>query len=424
MTTIGRTAPGPTRSPAGPPTYDVGSGRAARPRSSRLHPSDVIGIGAVGLRTRRLRAALTVAGIAIGIAAMVGVLVISDSSRSDLLAQLDRLGTNLLRVTAGQTLFGGTAELAPEARSMIDRIGPVEAASGVASVDATVRRTDRIDEGRTSGISVAAADLDLPDTLRAQVAAGAWHDAASATLPTVVLGDTAARRLGITSPGVRVWLGDRWFSVIGILAPVTLATELDTSAFIGIPVAEQLFDYEGSPATIYVRSETAYLEDVRSVLGRTANPEDPSEVEVTRPSDALEARAAAATAFTELFLGLGAVALIVGGVGIANVMLMSVLERRSEIGLRRALGATRRHIALQFVSEALALALLGGVLGVLVGAGLALAYALSQGWAPIVPAVAVFGGVAAALVIGAVAGFYPAMRAARLSPTEALRGSA
>jgi putative ABC transport system permease protein len=393
-----------------------------KPKSSKLHPADLLGLGAVGLRTRKIRAALTMAGIAIGIAAMVGVLVISESSRSDLLAQLDRLGTNMLRVTAGQTLFGGTAELAPEARAMIARVGPVESASSVASVDATVRRTDYIDEGRTGGISVTAADLDLLDTLRAEVAAGTWLDEASATLPTTVLGNTAARRLGIDEPGVRVWLGDRWFSVIGILAPVELASELDSSAFVGAPLAEQLFEYEGSPSTIYVRSDTEFIEDVRAVAGRTANPEDPSEVEVTRPSDVLEARAAAATAFTELFLGLGAVALIVGGVGIANVMLMSVLERRSEIGLRRALGATRRHIALQFVSEALALAFVGGVLGVLIGAGIAVTYALSQGWAPIVPAVAVFGGILAALAIGAIAGFYPAMRAARLSPTDALRG--
>ncbi|MFV2062687.1 MAG: ABC transporter permease [Chloroflexota bacterium] len=394
-----------------------------QPRSSRLHPSDVIGLGAVGLKTRRIRAALTMAGIAIGIAAMVGVLVISESSRSDLLAQLDRLGTNMLRVTAGQTLFGGSAELSPDARAMIVRIGPVEAASSAATIDATVRRTDFIDESRTGGISVTAVDLDLLDTLRAKVAAGSFLDEASQTLPTVMLGNTAARRLGIREPGVRVWLGGRWFSVIGILEPVTLASELDSAAFIGIPIAAQLFEYDGSPSTIYVRSETEFVEDVRAVLGRTSSPEDPSEVEVTRPSDVLEARAAAATAFTELFLGLGAVALIVGGVGIANVMLMSVLERRSEIGLRRALGATKRHIAMQFVSEALALAFMGGILGVTSGAGIAVAYALSQGWEPIVPAVAVGGGILAAVAIGALAGFYPAMRAARLSPTDALRGS-
>ena len=394
-----------------------------KPRSSKLHPADLVGLGAVGLRASRVRAALTMIGIAIGIAAMVGVLVISESSRSDLLAQLDRLGTNMLRVTAGQTLFGGDAELAPEARAMIGRIGPVESAASVATVDATVRRTDYVDEGRTGGIAVTAADLGLLDTLRAEVATGSWLDEASSTLPTTVLGNTAARRLGIDETGVRVWLGDRWFTVIGILAPVELASELDSSAFVGVPLSENLFEHDGSPSTIYVRSDVEYIEDVRAVLGRTANPEDASEVDVTRPSDVLEAKAAAAVAFTDLFLGLGAVALIVGGFGIANVMLMSVMERRGEIGLRRALGATRRHIALQFVSEALALATVGGALGVLLGAGLAVAYAISQAWMPIIPAVAVVGGIGAAIAIGALAGFYPAMRAARLSPTDALRGA-
>jgi putative ABC transport system permease protein len=394
-----------------------------RPRSSKLHPSDLVGLGAIGLRASRVRSALTMIGIAIGIAAMVGVLVISESSRSDLLGQLDRLGTNMLRVTAGQTLFGGDAALTSEARAMIERVGPVESASSVATQDATVRRTDYIDEGRTGGIAVTAADLDLLDTLRADVATGTWLDAASAALPTTVLGNTAARRLGITEPGVRVWMDDRWFTVIGILEPVELANELDSSAFVGIPVSVELYEFDGSPSTIYVRSDVDYIEDVRAVMGRTANPEDASEVEVTRPSDVLEAKAAAAVAFTDLFLGLGAVALIVGGFGIANVMLMSVMERRGEIGLRRALGATRRHIALQFVSEALALALVGGVLGVLLGAGLAVAYALSQAWLPIIPAVAVVGGIGAAVAIGALAGFYPAMRAARLSPTDALRGA-
>ncbi len=282
-----------------------------KPQSSRLHPSDLVGLGAIGLKTSRVRAALTMAGIAIGIAAMVGVLVISESSRSDLLAQIDRLGTNMLRVTAGQTLFGGSAELSPDARAMVQRVGSVESASSVASVDATVRRTDYIDEGRTGGISVTATDLDLLDTLRADVATGNWLDEASSTLPTTVLGNTAARRLGIDETGVRVWIDEQWFTVIGILEPVELASELDSSAFVGIPLAESLFEHDGSPSTIYVRSDVDYIEDVCAVLGRTANPEDASEVEVTRPSDVIEARAAAATAFTELFLGLGAVALIV-----------------------------------------------------------------------------------------------------------------
>jgi putative ABC transport system permease protein len=192
---------------------------------------------------------------------------------------------------------------------------------------------------------------------------------------------------------------------------------------VGIPVAAERMDHDGTASTIYVRTHADAVTSVRGVLGRTANPESPNEAEVARPSDALEARAEAATAFTALFVGLGAVALIVGGVGIANVMLMSVLERRSEIGLRRALGATRRHIALQFGAEALILAFLGGLLGVAVGVAVGVAYAWSQAWTPVVPAIAVGGGLLAALLIGAVAGLYPSIRAARVSPTEALRGS-
>jgi putative ABC transport system permease protein len=390
---------------------------------SHVHPGDLLGLGLVGLRTRRLRGALTATGIAIGICAMVAVLAISESSRADLLAQIDRLGTNLLRVTAGRTFLGEEAALPEGAEGMIARIGPVESASSTAYLDATVRRTDLIAESQTGGIAVLAADTDLLGTLRGEVARGRFLDAATERLPAVVLGWTAASRLGIGAPGVRVWIGGEWFTVIGILAPVALATELDSAAVVGFPVASELWDHDGAPGTVYVRSATSAVGSVRAVLGRTANPEDPTAVDVTRPSDALEARAAAATAFTALFVGLGAVALIVGGVGIANVMLMSVLERRSEIGLRRALGATRRHIGIQFVTEALVLAGLGGLVGICAGSFVGIAYATARGWTPVVPAVALVGGLVAALAIGAVAGLYPAWRAARMSPTDALRGS-
>src|SRR4029453_17159396 len=167
-------------------------------------------------------------------------------------------------------------------------------------------------------------------------------------------------------------------------------------------IAKQLFGAEGSATTIYVRANPDDLDDVRRVLGATANPEHPEEGEGSRPSEALEARAAAKTAFTSLFLGLGAVALLVGGVGIANVMVISVLERRSEIGLRRALGATRKHVGGQFLSGALLLSAVGGAGGVALGAAAPAAYAAVRGWQIVVPAAALAGGLAAALVIGAV----------------------
>ena len=390
---------------------------------SRLLPADVLRVGGIGLRTRRLRAVLSALGIAIGIAAMVAVLAISESSKSDLIATLDRLGTNLLRVAPGQTLFGEDAKLPARAGAMIGRIGPVEEVASVESVDATVRRTPYISEEETGGIGVAAADTDLPATLGATLRAGVFLNAATARYPAVVLGSIAAQRLGIDRVGVNVWLADRWFTVVGILDPIELAPDLDRSALVGLPIAKAVLGAEGSASTIYVRANPDDLDDVRRVLGATANPEHAEEVDVSRPSDALEARAAAKTAFTSLFLGLGAVALLVGGVGIANVMVISVLERRSEIGLRRALGAAKGHIRLQFLAESLMLAAAGGAAGVALGTLITVAYAANRGWAAVVPWYVPFGGVALAIAIGAVAGLYPAMRAARLAPTEALRST-
>jgi ABC-type antimicrobial peptide transport system permease subunit len=391
------------------------------PAASRLHPRDLVGVGSVGLRTRRLRAGLSALGIAIGIAAMVAVLGISESSRADLLAQLDRLGTNLLTVSPGQTFGGDDAKLPSESVGMVQRIGPVLRVAATGNVDASVRRTDMIPKAETGGISVLAADTHLLDSLGGTVARGAFLNAATARYPAVVLGAVAAERLGIDRVGTQGWLGGRWFTVTGILDPVALAPEIDRAALVGFAVAESLLGFDGSPGTVYVRSDPDHVEAVRDVLAATVNPQNPNEVQVSRPSDALAARAAANTAFTSLLLGLGAVALLVGGVGIANVMVISVLERRSEIGLRRALGATRRHVGVQFLAEALLLSLLGGLAGVAAGALVTTVYASSRSWTVVVPGLGMGLGLAAALAIGAVAGLYPAMRAARMSPTDALR---
>lgn len=393
---------------------------------SRLHVSDVARTAAVGLKTRKLRAALSALGIMIGIASMVAVLGLSESSKSELIAQLDRLGTNLLTVQAGGGIGRGTGELPNDAAAMIGRIGPVEVTSVVSSVDgANVYRTDFIPEGQTGGVSVQAVSNDLLDTLGGSIASGRFHDAASSEFPTVVLGSVAAERLGVTDVTGQqlVWLGEQWFTVIGVLDEFELSPDLDRAAMVGLGAAETYLDDDNVPTAIYVRANPNSIDAVMDVIGATANPEAPEEVEVDRPSDALEAREAADDAFTALFLGLGGVALLVGGVGIANVMVISVLERRSEIGLRRALGATRRHVATQFLGEALLLSSVGGIGGVLLGAAVTWAWASWRGWDVLLPPIALGGGIAAALIIGAVAGLYPATRAARLSPTEALRSS-
>ena len=388
---------------------------------SRLHAGDALRVGGIGLRTRRLRAGLSALGIAIGIAAMVAVLGISESSRADLIAQLERLGTNLLTVAPGQTFRGEAASLPAASLDMVRRIGPVQGVSATGSLDATVRRTDHIPAAETGGIAVRAARTDLLATLGGTVRRGRFLDGATSRYPAVVLGATAAERLGIDRVGVNVWLGERWATVIGILDPLALAPEIDTSALVGWTAAEELWGFDGNPSTIYVRADPDYVTDVQDVLAATVNPENPNEVDVSRPSDALAAQAAAQEAFTNLLLGLGSVALLVGGVGIANIMVIAVLERRGEIGLRRALGATKGHVRVQFLAESLLVSLLGGAGGVTAGALVTAAYARQRGWSVVVPPAALVGGVAAALVIGAVAGLYPAMRAARLAPTDALR---
>ncbi len=390
---------------------------------SRLHGADIARTASVGLHTRKLRAALSALGIMIGIAAMVGVLGLSESSKSDLLAQLDRLGTNLLTVQAGTGIGLGSGELPAEAAGMIARIQPVETTSSISTAAARVYRNDLIPSGQSSGLTVQAVDLNLLDTLAGSVADGKFLDEVSGSYPTTVLGSVAAERLGIreVTGTQQVWLGDQWFTVIGILDQFELNPDLDRAALVGMGAAATYLDSDNVPSSIMVRTDPAYVDNVMAVLAATANPENPDEIEVARPTDALEAKEAADDAFTALFLGLGAVALLVGGVGIANVMVISVLERRSEIGLRRALGATKRHIATQFLGEALLLAIMGGAGGVALGAVVTTGYARFRGWGTLVPPIAMVGGMAAALVIGAVAGLYPAIRAARMSPTEALR---
>ena len=393
------------------------------PAPGKLHLSDLARVASIGVRTRRLRAGLSALGIAIGVAAIVAVLGLSASSQAGLLRQIDRLGTNLLTVTNGQTLLGATAELPVAAPGMIARIGPVTQVADTGSTSASVYRSPLIPSAQTGALSVQAATLGLLPVVGATVIRGAYLNRATEREPVVVLGAAAAQRLGIDRVYARerIWLGGQWFYVAGILSSAVLAPEIDSSALIGFPAAGTYLGFDGHPTTIYVRSETSQVAAVQNVLGATANPEAPNEVDVSQPSDVLTARADAQGALNGLFLGLGAVSLLVGALGVANIMLISVLERRSEIGLRRALGATRGHIRTQFLAEAILLALLGGAVGVTLGILATTVYAHTRHWTTVIPTLAWAGGLAAAIAIGAAAGLLPAIRAARLSPTDALR---
>jgi putative ABC transport system permease protein len=399
----------------------------------RLQLKDGLRVASVGLRSRPLRAALSALGIAIGTAAIVGVLGLSSSSQAGLLAEIDQLGTNMLTAEAGQSLTGGEAKLPLEAPARVAHLDNVQDVAHTALVkEAMVYRNSMVPVGNNGGLQVRATSLNLPSVLRIGVARGNWLNEGTARVPVAVLGSAAAQRLGIdrVHSDQRIWLGGQWFNVAGILMPSPLEPDIDSSALIGYPAAQKYLGYvsmvrgqgeAGPPSSMYVRAAIDHVAEVQSLLARTANPEAPNEVNVSQPSDALTARAAAAGAFDSLFLGLGVVALIVGAVGVANIMIISVLERRSEIGLRRALGATQSQIRTQFLSESILLAVIGGVIGVLAGAAAVAAYASSKSWAVVIPPEAWSGGIASAILIGAFAGLLPAVRASRMPPSVALR---
>jgi putative ABC transport system permease protein len=392
--------------------------------TARLPPRELLGAALQGLRTRRLRAALSALGIAIGIGAMVAVVGVSSSSQANLLATIDSLGTNLLTVSPGTTFLGANEVLPDTAVPMIDHMRNVESDVAVYQVSsATVLRTPYVPSVQTGGIGVDAAGANLPQVLGTSMASGHFLGSISNRYPEVVLGAQAASVLQINQVGghVLVFLGNRWFNVIGIMKPAILDSSLDSTVFISLPVAERMFATQPNPSEIYVRANVNDVTDVSNLLAATADPQNASGVDVSRPSDVLEARAAAKGQFTTLLLGLGAVALLVGAIGIANIMVISVLERRGEIGLRRALGATRRHISLQFLAESALLAALGSLVGLALGAGATEVYSVGQNEPFVVPLYALVASPAAGLVIGALAGLYPATKAARLSPTEALR---
>lgn len=386
-----------------------------------VSPADLLRLGVFGLRTRPGRVVLSALGIAIGIAAMIAVVGISSSSKAKVDQVLDALGTNVLTVTQAQG-FGETPPLPDTALESVQRQDDVESAAAVGTVPETaVYRNGFVPAPETKGISVLAAWGDVPEVLGGELASGRWIDDTRSAAPQVVLGAEAADALGIDEvrSDSRVWIGGQWVQVVGILRPLALAEDLDNSVFVPRTLAGQL-GFDGAPTAVYTRVDPSRVEQTRDGLAGAVRPGAPQDVGVTRPSDALAAKDATDDSFTGLLVGIGGVALLVGGIGVANTMVITVLERRAEVGVRRALGARRRTIRDQFLVESLLLSFLGGVAGVLIGVAVTVVFAVSQGWPVALPLWAVGGGLGATVLIGGVSGLYPAARAARIPPTSAL----
>ena len=394
-------------------------------RMPRLSIGDSIRTALIGPRSRKMRTALSALGVAVGIAAITAITGIAASNQAQLLAELDELGANMIMVQPGYGPDSKPVALPDTAAGMIERVKGVEQVGVLEKVpDGTgVYRNDLMPKSQGNGLTAYAASPEFLSSVEGSVAKGSWFDETDRSLPVTVLGAAAAARMGITETGVRVWIGERWYTVIGILDSAGLAESIDASAFLGDRWAAEHVSAKGDDtiASIYVRmADGGTGEKVREAIARAANPGSPY-VQVTGLGDLAGARETADDSLSGLAVGLAAIALLVGGIGIANTMVVAVLERRGEIGLRRALGARPGQIAGQFVAEAIVLGGLGGIAGVVCGALAVVAYAAIQGQSATIPVLVLVGGPIVALAVGVIAGLYPAVSAARLSPTTALR---
>ncbi len=392
-------------------------------KKNKLRTRDLFFVAVYGVKARKGRAALTSIGIGIGIAAIVAVSGIAASGSADLLSTLESLGTNLVKASPQAGFFGTQEELPEGVIGMVERIGPVEEVTSTTQTDLLVRRSNFISEFEGGGISTIVTSSELLNVIGGKLSEGRFITDGLADLPVTVLGSVTAKRLGITnlSKPTKILIDDEWFGVIGIVEELKIHPDLDRSVFIGYGAAKKLFDINEEPTTIYLRANPTFIEDVVEVIAPSMNPENPDQVEVSRPSDALEAQQAVEASFTNLLLGLGSVALLVGGVAIANVMVMSVLERRMEIGVRRSIGATRREIRYQFLLESVVLSGIGGLVGVMLGSLITLAYTNYTNIVFSIPVWQILGAVVLALLIGAISGVYPAIKASKIQPAEAVR---
>lgn len=387
---------------------------------------DLLGVAWAGLAARRTRTLLIMLGPIVGVAAMVGAVGLTESAKGDLKATLSKLGTNLIVAKAGGT-FGQQDPVFPE-----DAVDRARAVPTVTSAAATSELSGVIalpSEGSAEHfeafpVPVQAADLALPSVLQVPVRSGRWLNETDVSAGTraVVLGAGLAREYGVVPGEIRtIRLDDIDYGVVGVLGPVALDPSLDNAVFLTQWAAEHDFGTEGKPSRLYIRSEEGRTEETAAAIPTAISLGGPDEVSTEVPTDVLAASARADETLQQTALFAGLLALAVGGLGIANVMSISVIQRASEIGIRRAVGHTRSRIASQFLLEALFVGLLGGLAGAVVGVAVVHGISALAGWVVVVSYGRIPIWMGLALAVSLAAGSAPSVKAARLEPLETLR---
>ena len=387
---------------------------------------DLVGVAWTGLTARKVRTLLIMLGPIVGVAAMVGAVGLTESAKGDLKAKLGKLGTNLIIAQAGGT-FGSQNPTFPA-----DAVQRAKALSTVTSAAATTNLSSVIavptegssDFYQSFPVPVRAADTDLPSVLAVPMVDGRWLNSSDSKLHTVsaVLGAGIAKQYAYLRGESRtIRLNDTNFGVVGVLAPVALDPDLDNAVFITQWAAKHYFATDGKPNQLYIRSTNGTTQATADAIPTAINLGGPEQVSTKVPSDVLQAASQADKTLQQTALFAGLLALAVGGLGIANVMSISVIQRSSEIGIRRVVGHSRSKIGSQFLLESLFVGVLGGILGAALGIGIVYLVSAFANWVVVINYHKIPIWMTLALIVSVGAGLYPSIKAARLEPLETLR---